>query len=254
MKRKTYRRPSHVKTKNTGSSYKEQIENQALARKNMAGDTSQTGRPINEVVNNPHYGKQVKSPTSIGQGLINLPEGAPEADVIKITINSTGKSKDEVIVIGIDDIYKIKGDTKFKGNPDNMVYSGTLTSNKHPLWLADLRVNTYIFHMMQISVSPTSYKDADGKDVAATESQAQSQLYEEWSYINGDVQGRYGTQQMDIRDARNPFQEDRHIVYYNLKEGENRLDSLSAFVIPKFRPGMEMEIRLYVTAVVNGRL
>jgi len=252
MKNK-YRRPRPATSNNTSSSFVANAEREALARKGATSNVSKTGGVLKEVANHANPLQTAKSPTNIGTGVVKVPEGSPEASTVRITIDSTGLAEAKDIVLGVPDIYIIKGNASFTENPTGAIYSGDKKQNNYPLWLKDVAQNTYIFHMAQISVSAGSYSDGTNT-ITVTEAEAREQLHQPWLYVKGNVQGNYSTDTINIDDARNPYQEDKNTLIYTFEDGENRLDALSAFVLKNFRPGIVMNIVLRVTAVLNGRL
>jgi hypothetical protein len=206
--------------------------------------------PQTEALNVPGMGggRNVKSPVTLSTGIVNIPEGLPEAEIIQITVNTEGELTANEIVLGKDTIYRKKGGTGFTGNPAGLVYSKAPTAtDTYDLWIEDLCVNTYVFHMTSIEAIPTPSDSTNGQN-------AKNMLYGEFEYFSGDVQGRTYRKTIYPRNARNPFQQDNDIIMYVFEDGENRLDSLSCYVFNQFLPNVDYKWRLYVTGVVNGRI
>lgn len=230
------------------STWKGSKESQIFENKDSYQAQTCVGQRVKNIHNRADHTQTVKSPMSVGSGIIQIPEGSPEPEVIRVTINTEGAANPQEIVIGDPKIYVVKGGTGFVQNPLNTVYSDAPgATDTYQLWVDDLCRNTYLFHLMTLETFPTASDTTNG-------SNARSQLYQEWLYVRGNVQKRYGTKSIDIRDDRDPYQQDNTITSYEFKQGENRIDSLSAYVIPRFLENTEMRIRMYVTAVANGRI
>jgi len=252
MLKKKYVKPRHAKSTDPSSSFLANRERQALERKAMLQQNGQSGTPIKQVANHLNPLQTAKSPSNIGSGIINVPEGAPVPKTIRITVDSTGLADDTEIVIGADDIYKVKSNTGYTGNPDGMVYSGSAAKNTYPIWLEDVKQNAYIMHEMRLSVTPTEY-DNGGTPKAQTQAEANTLLYAEWLYVRGNVQDYYQTDRIDLFDGRDPYQEDNSMAIYTFETEKSRLDAHTCLVIPAFTRGVKMDIRLRITGVTNGR-
>lgn len=232
----------------TGSSWRHSLEKNIFAAQEANVEQNAAYEKAREIHNQAHHTQTVKSPASIGSGIVNIPEGMPESESIRITINTNGSDGARDIVLGDPTIYAVKGGAGFTQNPSGTVYSGTpKVGNTYDLWLRDVCKNTYVFHLLTLETLATDLDTTEGAN-------AKRMRYKDWLYVRGDVQDRYQTKRIEIRDGRDPYQQDNTITGYTPVGEERRLDSLSCYVIRDFLENVEMTVRLYTTAVANGRV
>lgn len=204
-----------------------------------------TGGQVQEV-HNAANAATVRSPMNMGTGIVHLPQGAPIASTVKVTIDTDNATEEQEIVLGIGDIYKYKGNSNWLKNPANTV-KGSITEGSYELFLKDLANVTYHFHTVRLETFKTANDTTEGTN-------ALEQLFEPWLYATGDVDSGFMTKAIDLRDSLDAYQQRHNVTNYQFKMGEGRLDNLSCYVLRNFRPNVRMVLRFDVTANVTGRL